>query len=708
MSQQPTQPPPLVGVAAQAAVRRRGRPIEKKPKQTGSILALFFLLLITSGVVYMRSLQGALPSPYPSPHDSQKKDTVDISELIVTRITERIWGPPKHMPKFDARVAQLHLEEILKFGPRPFSSKANFQTADEIVAMLHEWKDGTKNGNKRLYIERDQKSVLAGPFDFPRQAQNKTYSLALDNIIVKLRGICEFRGGKECPSLLVSAHYDAVVGSPGASDDGIAVAVILEMIRLLSTDEENPLPYSIIFVLNNCEECGLLGARHFTKHKFYKSVRASINLEGGGRAGPAMLYRGSDYTMLKTYADSVLQPYSSVIGNDVMNLGMGDGKNEEKAAAPIKTDDKLRNRKAGTADATSAEGEVAEVKKEEPPKKKRSNLPNWFPVFGAATVMPVVSTLHTINQLLMGIEPTIIDGTPALGVIGLVTLFASILVVSLLPYVLTAPNTIARTSQLSLFVLGLASLLLLNQLYEPLTIPSDVAPFDREHPLKIIPKMEMDVTDVNNPKTTYDLTFNTLALPYLVPTVLKPKSTKCSAVNKVTTKCSIDPIPNKIHGPRFPELAKALDVVEFQEIGKSTWSVTVRSEYSRICFFGGVEGDDNAWRLNEKGGIYPYNVWPGTNSVRPSKFDSRVGTAFAYKSYFDEPQTFTVKVNRTRIDELGASAKLLTMKVGCYVDDLAYIPGWDSLEKAVLPKWTVLEGSGNGVLTVSKKFVLIL
>ncbi|ORY48976.1 hypothetical protein BCR33DRAFT_15366 [Rhizoclosmatium globosum] len=386
----------------------------------------------------------------------------------------------------------------------------------------------------------------------------------------------------------------------------------------------------------------------------------------------------------------------------------GDGKNEEKAAAPIKTDDKLRNRKAGTADATSAEGEAAEVKKVEPPKKKRSNLPNWFPVFGAATVMPVVSTLHTINQLLMGIEPTIIDGTPALGVIGLVTLFASILVVSLLPYVLTAPNTIARTSQLSLFVLGLASLLLLNQLYEPLTIPSDVAPFDREHPLKIIPKMEMDVTDVNNPKTTYDLTFNTLALPYLVPTVLKPKSTKCSAVNKVTTKCSIDPIPNKIHGPRFPELAKALDVVEFQEIGKSTWSVTVRSEYSRICFFGGVEGDDNAWRLNEKGGIYPYNVWPGTNSVRPSKFDSRVGTAFAYKSYFDEPQTFTVKVNRTRIDELGASAKLLTMKVGCYVDDLAYIPGWDSLEKAVLPKWTVLEGSGNGVLTVSKKFVLIL
>ncbi|KAI9332192.1 hypothetical protein BDR26DRAFT_1010613 [Obelidium mucronatum] len=961
----------------------------QKPKQTGSIFALIVVLVLITSIVLMRSIQGALPNPFHDitapPKDPSKG--VDPIEYLTEKAMELIFGPPPHMPKFEGAKALVHLQELLSLGPRPYSSVANLQAADWIEAKVSELHEVNSHAKRRLTVERDRKTVNVGPFEYPPQALNKTYSLSLDNIIVKLKGQCELKGSKNCPSLLVSAHYDAVVSSPGVSDDGIAVSVILEMIKTLADDSEKPLPHSIIFLINNGEECGLLGARHFAKHKFYKSIRASINLEGGGSAGPAMLFRASDLTMLSTYARNALQPYSNVLGNDVMNLGLvksttdfsvytengesgvdiaftrhrykyhtkndgwekehsssvqhmgdstmktvvnllrnekfmrgetgvnenaaapgvywyevygqmavlpfkyytiiaffllswtvalvivgifrmrnfiaahardvknvsvlsvafqfkfslilsfvtpiavvavieqirplaiygfpiatrgliffgslfgalspfyliksaftttdvnaypanehqemlnwhvsqlgvliawipvislvafsatkdigmlyvhgiwvlfgclsitsdwvgsrpwfgfedkqGDGANEKKSesaasVSAVSTSSTLKNRKGGAVveEATDASVPTTPALK----KQARSNLPNWFPAFGAAIVLPAVSIIHSLHQLLLSLEPTIQDGTPALAFVALISLFVSIFTVSMLPYILTAPNTIYSVSRFSLFVVGITSLILLNQLYEPLTIPADVAPFSPERPLKVAPVIEMDLSDAKNPKTTYALSFNSLALPYLYPSILKPKASKCAAANEFTTRCTVEAVPYKIHGPRIPELSKALNVVEFQEINKNTWTVSVNSSYSRICFFDGVEDAENvgSWGAKQSG-VYPYQVWPGTNSHRPNKLDPRVGQAVAFKSGFNEVSQFTVKVNRARIDEL--KLKKLTMRVGCYIDDLAYLPSWDSLEKKVLPKWAVLIGPGNGAFIVSKKFELDL
>ncbi len=60
--------------------------------------------------------------------------------------------------------------------------------------------------------------------------------------------------------LIVSAHFDAVAGAPGAEDDGSGVAAILEMARIL---KQHPMHRTLRLVLFNLEEAGLVGSRAY-------------------------------------------------------------------------------------------------------------------------------------------------------------------------------------------------------------------------------------------------------------------------------------------------------------------------------------------------------------------------------------------------------------------------------------------------------------
>jgi Zn-dependent M28 family amino/carboxypeptidase len=74
-----------------------------------------------------------------------------------------------------------------------------------------------------------------------------------DNIVVTSGN------AQDGPHLLLGAHYDTVPGSPGADDNGSAVAVCLECARLLT---EFPTSSTMIVFFNR-EEDGLLGSRDF-------------------------------------------------------------------------------------------------------------------------------------------------------------------------------------------------------------------------------------------------------------------------------------------------------------------------------------------------------------------------------------------------------------------------------------------------------------
>ncbi|KAG0302496.1 hypothetical protein BGZ98_007445 [Dissophora globulifera] len=156
----------------------------------------------------------------------------------------------------------------------------------------------------------------AHQFDFMSKVVMKMYT-NMTNIIVRLS--C----GPECDtnSILLNAHYDTTLGSPGAVDDALPVGVMLEMIRILS---QRPAlkKNSLIFLFNGGEE-SLQDASHsfITLHELRHSVRAVINLEGCGTSGPEILFQANSQPMIEAYR-RVPYPHGTVMGNDLFSTGI--------------------------------------------------------------------------------------------------------------------------------------------------------------------------------------------------------------------------------------------------------------------------------------------------------------------------------------------------------------------------------------------------
>ncbi|KAI1310510.1 hypothetical protein EDD11_003748 [Mortierella claussenii] len=139
----------------------------------------------------------------------------------------------------------------------------------------------------------------------------------MTNIIVRLS--C----GPECDqnAILLNAHYDTTLGSPGATDDALSVGVQMELIRVLSQQpalKKN----SVIFLFNGGEE-SLQDASHsfITNHELKDTVRAVINLEGCGTTGPEILFQANSRPMIDAYR-KVPYPHGTVVANDLFATGI--------------------------------------------------------------------------------------------------------------------------------------------------------------------------------------------------------------------------------------------------------------------------------------------------------------------------------------------------------------------------------------------------
>jgi len=107
-------------------------------------------------------------------------------------------------------------------------------------------------------------------------------------------------GAKVNSSILVNCHFDSVPGSPGASDDMVSCAVMLESLRVL-TRQSKPLRNAIVFLFNGAEENVLQGSHGFIEgkiegsdevgHKWAKNLKTFINLEAAGAGGREILFQ---------------------------------------------------------------------------------------------------------------------------------------------------------------------------------------------------------------------------------------------------------------------------------------------------------------------------------------------------------------------------------------------------------------------------------
>jgi len=112
--------------------------------------------------------------------------------------------------------------------------------------------------------------------------------------------------------VVLAAHYDSVGAGPGAADDGIGVAVLLESARALSKDPPSERP--VTFLFTDGEEVGLLGAEAFVRDA--KELAASavvLNAEARGTSGPSLMFETSqgNAALVEAYASATRRPAAS-------------------------------------------------------------------------------------------------------------------------------------------------------------------------------------------------------------------------------------------------------------------------------------------------------------------------------------------------------------------------------------------------------------
>lgn len=99
--------------------------------------------------------------------------------------------------------------------------------------------------------------------------------------------VADLPGPKGAPRILVGAHYDTLIGCPGAIDDASGIAVMLEASRVL-TQHRAILQKGIRFAAFGLEEGGLRGARAYVEaHRGDLSdIEFMLNVDGAGFGAP--------------------------------------------------------------------------------------------------------------------------------------------------------------------------------------------------------------------------------------------------------------------------------------------------------------------------------------------------------------------------------------------------------------------------------------
>lgn len=235
--------------------------------------------------------------------------------LVHLSLQQLVIGKPTG--EFNAVRARRHLEQITSVGPRPVGSQEN-----EVLTV----------GYLLEQIENIRVDTAAGPHQLTVDVQRPTGSFSIDflggftsfydrvtNIAVRL----EPKGGTQ-HFMLANCHFDTVANSPGASDDAVSCAVMLEVLHSLA-NQSSPLHHGVIFLFNGAEE-NILQASHgfITQHPWAKQVRAFINLEAAGVGGKEVVFQTGPENpwLVQAYVHAAKHPFASVVGQEVFQSGI--------------------------------------------------------------------------------------------------------------------------------------------------------------------------------------------------------------------------------------------------------------------------------------------------------------------------------------------------------------------------------------------------
>jgi hypothetical protein len=229
-----------------------------------------------------------------------------IAALVLLALVRLLTASQDHPPEPKPREAPAaefsagRAGEILRAlvgdnRPHPVGSAANAEVRERILAQLR----------REGYTPEVQEGSACEPGVCAR----------VWNVVARLPGR---EPGK---SVLLMSHYDSVPAGPGASDDMTGVAAVLEAARALKAG--SPPRHSVLFLLEDGEEAGLLGASAFAEGSpDMAQVGAVVNLEARGTAGPSLMFEtsGDDRWMIEAYASRAQRPFTTSLFSTIYQL----------------------------------------------------------------------------------------------------------------------------------------------------------------------------------------------------------------------------------------------------------------------------------------------------------------------------------------------------------------------------------------------------
>jgi hypothetical protein len=112
-----------------------------------------------------------------------------------------------------------------------------------------------------------------------QRAENVAPGRTAENVIVRLPGAAD-----STRDVLITAHYDSAPSAPGAGDNGVSVAAMLETMRVLEAGE--PLENDVVFLFTDGEELGGPGAEAFVnRHPAARQLGVAFVFEGWPESG---------------------------------------------------------------------------------------------------------------------------------------------------------------------------------------------------------------------------------------------------------------------------------------------------------------------------------------------------------------------------------------------------------------------------------------
>ncbi|EIN06389.1 hypothetical protein PUNSTDRAFT_89945 [Punctularia strigosozonata HHB-11173 SS5] len=198
--------------------------------------------------------------------------------------------------------ADLH---VVAARPHPYNSHANTYVRAYILDRLQ-------------HIAAPHRSTVSVVSDLNSTASYSNVYFEGTNVLVKVEGTQsnatnDYEGG----AVLFSAHYDSVSSAPGATDDGMGVVTLIQLVKYLT--EHRP-QRTAVFNLNNGEEDWLNGAHAFLEHPWANLTTTFLNLEGAAAGGRPLLFRAT--SLAPTRAFHVDHPHGNVLSADAFARGV--------------------------------------------------------------------------------------------------------------------------------------------------------------------------------------------------------------------------------------------------------------------------------------------------------------------------------------------------------------------------------------------------